>query len=234
MVFDLAVFFYSQLLFVALCCWNVLCFPAKEGKQLRFKKNVLTPFLPFCFYPLGPWLQPNEEVRPHRSSRAARAPVSRLHHPVVAYVVRYSPGAYPTTSSLPLDMSSEAPWRAPPVWDPVEESAATFRRSQPRPNVAPPLFFQAGELDRYVANSEPGTTEGLIFLAPPPPSYPGMSGLYASEPGIGEWETEDRMPPPPYASAPLGVEVSAASSTFTASPVPLEPPPGGRGQHYLF
>ncbi|KAL6102038.1 uncharacterized protein ACO6RY_17163 [Pungitius sinensis] len=205
-----------QLLFGALCCWNVLCFPAQNGWSQH-----------------GPYEGSftNKEVGPYPSSRS--------RPPAVAYVVRSGPGA--TTSRLTVDMSSEASWRAPPIWDPLEGSATLSGRSQPAPNVAPPLFLQAGELDRDVAISE--QTEWPIFPAPPPqrPSSPGSptgeSSLYASdlEPGMGEWETEERMPLPPYASPPLGVEVSAASSTLTASPaVPLELPAGGRGHRDLF
>ncbi|XP_031694090.1 uncharacterized protein LOC116376757 [Anarrhichthys ocellatus] len=220
----------SQLLLIALCSWNVLCFPAKKG-----------------------WSQhdPYEGSLPNMEVRAAPALFSRLSYPAVEDVVYSSPGAYPASSSLSLDMSSEASWSAPPVWDPVEESAAASRNSMPTPYIGPPPFFQAGELNHYETNLEHGNTdretEELNFPAPPPQQpqplpYPGYQAgelsRYTSdlEHGNGEWETVEQgyMPPPPYASAPQGVEVSAASTSFPAQPVPLALTPVGWSQYYLF
>ncbi|XP_075932007.1 uncharacterized protein LOC142931793 [Anarhichas minor] len=220
----------SQLLLIALCSWNVLCFPAKKD-----------------------WSQhdPYEGSLSNMEVRATPALFSRLSYPAVEDVVYSSPGAYPASSSLSPDMSSEASWSAPPVWDPVEESAAASRNSMPAPYIGPPPFFQAGKLNHYETNLEHGNTDGeteeLNFPAPPPQQpqplpYPGYQAgelsRYTSdlEHGNGEWETEEQgyMPPPPYASAPQGVEVSAASTSFPTQPVPLALTPVGWSQYYLF
>ncbi|XP_054455732.1 uncharacterized protein LOC129092013 [Anoplopoma fimbria] len=224
----------SQLLLIALLSWNVLSFPAKKGWSQRDPYEVS-------------WS--NMESLPansYRSSLGALAQPSVVSYPAVEDRVYYSPVAYPASSSLTPEKSSEASWNAPPpVWDPVEESTTTSRKSPPTPDIGlpPPPFYQAGTLDHYEANFDNGNreTEDLNFPAPPLP-YPGFQAGALSqftsilENGNEERETEEQgfMPPPPYASAPQGDKVFAVSPTIPAQPVPQALRPVRRSQFYLF
>jgi len=168
---------------------------------------------------------------PYRSTQGAPTQPSTVSNPAVTDKASPSPGAYPASASLTPDLSSEASLNAPPVWDPLEESTNASRNTQPAPYVDPPLFLRAGEPDHDDDTVEPGNADGeteeLNLSASPYPDFQaGELSRHALtlEHGNQEWETEERgfMPPPPYASAPQGVEASAASTTFPAQPDPRE------------
>ncbi|XP_040905361.1 uncharacterized protein LOC121189372 [Toxotes jaculatrix] len=243
----------SQLLLIALLCWNVHCFPAKKGwgqhnpYEGSFSSSEMLPVFRYSSSPGAP-------AHPTNVNHPA---VSFLHEPVERGVYT-SPETDPGSSSATTDTSSGASWIVAPSWGPVEESVTAHsvsRTSQPGPNIGlppPPPLYQAGELEHYEERFEHGNmereTEDLNIVPPPPPvpPYPGPDfqagelSHYESiyEHGNEERETEEEgfRPLPPYTSSVKRAEEWPAASTSDSHLQSVPPGLGrvGPSQYYPF